>query len=762
MRFVQRLTLVASTLSLKALKPPFNLSFKPLSLGTRLFLIALAGALIPMGVMFYTATLQHQSLEVYAKEEALRSVRLISAEQRQYIERSEELLAALSYVPAVSSREPEACPELLHNIMMQSPIYTMMGVLERNGDMSCSALPLATPVNAADRAWFKEVMRTRGFVISDYIVGRVTGKPALSLAYPLLGTAGEVEAVAFIGLDLRWLDTLIEGARLPEGATLTLIDTEGTVLASRGPQGTTFAIGQSLAQTPLVQQVLAEQTGVAQREGEGQREIIGFAPLNPESSAVGLMGGSVIVAIPQAVAFAEADRIFYRSVLSLLVVCAGLLAVTWWTLRRYVARPAQALLQATRRLREGDLEARTALRAQGELGQIALHFDAMAATLQIKESETKRARTELQEANGKLSRSVQTLAVRNREMTLLSHFGELLQASLSVSEAYRILEQVASGLFPKLSGEVYVMDSAKEKVVRVAHWTSQGSSKNNATESQEFGAYESFSPTDCWSLRRTQAHLYLTKGVDVLCAHLKALPSSVRHPAHLCIPLTAQGEVFGVLHLQGERKALQGEAQRFSKTVAEQFASSLAALQLREELHEQSTRDPLTGLFNRRYLEETLERELARAARNDAPLGVVMIDIDHFKTFNDTFGHRAGDTVLREVAALLQRSVRSSDICCRYGGEELTLVLLDASLENTCKRAEVIRKALEALTLTHEGKALGKLTASFGVVSAPQHGRHIGELLETADAALYRAKHRGRNRVEAAAEGLEAHDQSMR
>ena len=753
MRFVQRLTLAASTLSLKALKPPFNLSFEPLSLGTRLFLIALAGALIPMGVMFYTATLQHQSLEAYAKEEALRSVRLISAEQRQYIERSEELLAALSYVPAVSVRDSEACPELLHDIMMQSPIYTMMGVLERNGDMSCSALPLAAPVNAADRAWFKEVMRTRGFVISDYIVGRVTGKPALSLAHPLLGVAGEVEAVAFIGLDLRWLDTLIEGARLPEGATLTLIDTEGTVLASRGPQGTTFAIGQSLAQTPLVQQVLAEQTGVAQREGEEQKEIIGFAPLNPELSAAGLMGGSVIVAIPQAVAFAEADRIFYRSVLSLLVVCAGLLAVTWWTLRRYVARPAQALLQATRRLREGDLEARTALRAQGELGQIALHFDAMAASLQAKESETERAKTQLQEANGKLSRSVQTLAVRNREMTLLSHFGELLQASLSVSEAYRILEQIASGLFPKLSGEVYVIDSAKEKVVRVAHWTSQESSKNN--ESHESSTRESFFPTDCWSLRRTQAHLYLTKGVDVLCAHL-VTSTSAHHPAHLCIPLTAQGEVFGVLHLQGGRKALQGEAQRFSKTVAEQFASSLAALKLREELHEQSTRDPLTGLFNRRYLEETLERELARAARNNAPLGVVMIDIDHFKTFNDTFGHRAGDTVLREVAALLQRNVRASDICCRYGGEELTLVLLDASLENTCKRAEVIRKALEALTLTHEGKALGKLTASFGVVSAPQHGQHIGELLETADAALYRAKHGGRNRVEAAAEGLEA------
>ena len=704
-----------------------------LSLGTRLFLIALASTLIPLGVMFYTATLQRQSLEAYAKEEALRSVRLISAEQHQHIERAQELLAALSHVPAVSERDPETCPALLNDIMTQFPIYTMMGVLERNGDMSCSALPLNNPVNAADRTWFQETVNTRDFVVSDYIIGRVTGNPALSLAYPLTDISGEIDAVTFIGLNLRWLDTLIGGAQLPEGASLTLIDGEGTVLASRGPQGEAFVIGESLAETPLVQQVLAEQTGVMQREVDGQREVIGFAPLDPDLTA-----GSVIVSVPRAIAFAEADNIFYHSIVILLIVCVSLLAATWWTLNRYVARPAQALLKATTRLRDGDLDARAALGTKGELGQLAHHFDAMAASLQVRETEAEQAKDQLQEANVKLSRSVQSLATRNREMTLLTHFGELLQASLSVREAYRILEQLTPSLFPKLSGEVYVLDAAKERLERRASWRYEG---------EVVASAEAFPSTDCWALRRTQAHLYLKSGTDVLCGHLEARSPSA---AHLCIPLIAQGEVFGVLHLQGDSSALQKDARRFSRTASEQFALSLAGLKLKEELHYQSTRDPLTGLFNRRYLEETLERELARAARNSTSLGIVMIDIDHFKTFNDTFGHRAGDYVLREVAALLQRSIRSSDICCRYGGEELTLVLLDASLENTYKRAEYIREALEALSLTHEGRSLGKLTASFGVVSAPQHGERISDLLEVADVALYKAKRRGRNRVEAA------------
>ncbi len=732
---------------------------KDMSLGTRLLFIALVATLIPLGVMLYSATSQRRSLEAYAKEEALRSVRLISAEQRQYIERGEELLAALSHVPAVAGRDLEACPALLNDIMTQFPIYTMMGVFERNGDISCSALPLETSVNAADRPYFQEVLATRGFVVSDYIVGRVSGKPVLTLSYPLLDAQGEVEAVPFIGLNLRWLDILIGGAQLPEGATLTLIDAEGTVLASRGERGSALSIGQSLAGTPLAQQVLAEGAGVTQRKLDGQTEIVGFAPLDPDLAASGAMGGSVIVSIPKAVAFAEADKVFYRSALFLLLVCAGSLALTWWTLHRYVARPTQVLLRATQRLGEGDLEARADLSAQGELGQLARHFDAMAHALQARGAETEQAKRQLQDANSKLSRSVQTLAVRNREMTLLGHFGELMQASLSVHEAYRVLEGLSGGLFPNLSGEVYVLDAAKECMVRRACWGQLEQSDITHPEATHPKAIHSpeelaFTPTDCWALRRSQAHLYLEKGVDVRCSHLDTNHATANaHPnAHLCLPLTAQGEVFGVLHLQGDAAALPKDVRRFSTTVAEQFALSLAALKLKEELHYQSTRDPLTGLFNRRYLEETLERELSRAARNHTSLGIVMIDIDHFKTFNDTFGHRAGDLVLREVAALLQRSVRSSDICCRYGGEELTLVLLDASLENTYKRAEVIREALEKLTLTHEGKTLGKLTASFGVVSAPQHGERIGELLEAADAALYRAKHRGRNRVEAAQE----------
>jgi len=180
---------------------------------------------------------------------------------------------------------------------------------------------------------------------------------------------------------------------------------------------------------------------------------------------------------------------------------------------------------------------------------------------------------------------------------------------------------------------------------------------------------------------------------------------------------------------------------------AEQLGLSVANLRLREALRDQSVRDALTGLFNRRYLEETLEREIRRAVRSEHVLGVLMLDLDRFKKFNDTFGHEAGDTVLRETAAFLRRSVRSEDIVCRFGGEEFVIILPLADLKATQARAERIRSKLRELTILHQGKAVGMVTVSVGVAELPQHGTTPKTLLEAADAALYRAKREGRDRV---------------
>ena len=173
----------------------------------------------------------------------------------------------------------------------------------------------------------------------------------------------------------------------------------------------------------------------------------------------------------------------------------------------------------------------------------------------------------------------------------------------------------------------------------------------------------------------------------------------------------------------------------------------MANIRLREALRSQSIRDPLTGLYNRRYLEEMLERETRRAVRAEHGLGVLMLDLDHFKKFNDTYGHDAGDTVLRETASFLLKSVRAEDIVCRFGGEEFIVILPVADLKVTQARAERIRSRLRELQVLHQGQPLGMVTVSVGVAELPEHGTSPKALIEAADAALYHAKREGRDRV---------------
>jgi diguanylate cyclase (GGDEF)-like protein len=181
--------------------------------------------------------------------------------------------------------------------------------------------------------------------------------------------------------------------------------------------------------------------------------------------------------------------------------------------------------------------------------------------------------------------------------------------------------------------------------------------------------------------------------------------------------------------------------------VAAQLGLALANVQLRETLRTQSIRDPLTGLFNRRYMEETLDREAHRARRASGSTSVLMVDIDGFKEQNDSFGHDAGDAILRELAALLVRNLRKEDVACRYGGEEFVLVLPDAALEHAARRAEQLRLAVKQMRVAHHELSLGPITVSIGVSAFPEHGADAQTLLRAADAALYVSKRQGKDRV---------------
>jgi diguanylate cyclase (GGDEF)-like protein len=194
-------------------------------------------------------------------------------------------------------------------------------------------------------------------------------------------------------------------------------------------------------------------------------------------------------------------------------------------------------------------------------------------------------------------------------------------------------------------------------------------------------------------------------------------------------------------------ESLSEDVQRLASVLAEQLSLAVGNLRLQETLRSSSERDPLTDLYNRRHLEISLQRELARAQRHGFPVSLVMLDVDHFKDFNDTNGHDAGDEVLRNVAHVLKRHTRVEDVACRYGGEEFLIVLTSCSMDDAYAKAEAIREAIAQQQVFTRGTALPRITASLGIASYPEDGDRMERLIAEADAALYRAKATGRNRI---------------
>ncbi len=357
------------------------------------------------------------------------------------------------------------------------------------------------------------------------------------------------------------------------------------------------------------------------------------------------------------------------------------------------------------------------------------------ATQSIFHDITSRQQTEaqLQQTNDRLNRSIEELKQRNHEITLLSEISDVLQACRTIEEAYTAISTFLKLMFPDVPGGIFLINASKNTVEAVVTWGAL-----------PMTSHAFFLPNDCWALRRGRSHFAISSDDNLQCQHLEhPLPA-----ASLCVPMIAQGEALGMLYLSSlESGTAIGAKHQLAITVAEHISLALANIKLRQKLEEQSIRDPLTGLFNRRYMEESLEREIQRCDRKQQSLGIIMLDVDHFKRFNDTFGHEAGDSVLKELGQFLQKYIRGSDIACRYGGEEFTLILPEGSLEVTSRRAEQIREGIKHLHLNYRHETLGQITLSLGVASFPEHGMTGQAVIREADSALYRAKREGRDAV---------------
>ncbi|WP_333977998.1 diguanylate cyclase [Sphingomonas aerolata] len=393
-----------------------------------------------------------------------------------------------------------------------------------------------------------------------------------------------------------------------------------------------------------------------------------------------------------------------------------------------IRRPLETMLRAMTALGSGDEQTRidTAMGSR-EFNRLAIGYNAMADRLEGAVSDQGASERQLQVVNAELERNTKTLRERGDVIELLGGMAHRMQAARTDDELAQIIRVFVPQVLPDIPGALYAHNNSRNCLVPVASW------------GDIVVPDDGFAPERCWALRRGQSHSVVDPRRDIVCAHVAE--GEVYH----CEPLLAGGEVIGVLYLRGR---IEAENRFRMNVLTENIASALVNHRLQRSLREQTIRDPLTSLFNRRYMEEALKLEIARASRSGNPLSLVMCDVDHFKRFNDEFGHDAGDAVLQQVAAEMRSRFRDGDVVCRFGGEEFTIIAPGTTAEALAKRVDIVRQAIAEIAVRHGNRALGSTSMSFGIATWTDiMDREGATLIQAADIALYQSKRDGRNRA---------------
>jgi diguanylate cyclase (GGDEF)-like protein/PAS domain S-box-containing protein len=355
-------------------------------------------------------------------------------------------------------------------------------------------------------------------------------------------------------------------------------------------------------------------------------------------------------------------------------------------------------------------------------------------------TEIKRLEEETQRTNEKLTLMVKKLEEQERQNAILTEMRDMLQACSKMEETAPIIMGFMKKLFPASQGALFLLSNSRSDLESIVTWGDFPVSSDNNV----------FPPDACWGLRRGRAHVVDDVNIGPICPHLNHTLSA----PYVCLPLMAKGDILGLLHLKNAfnlddsgQNPEKADLRKMAVTLSEYLSLSIANVKLSESLSRQSIQDPQSGLYNRRFMEESLQREILRAARKQTQIGIIMGDLDHFKKFNDVYGHAAGDKIIVQIGKLFKERFRGSDIACRYGGEEFLIILPETSREDTFKRADALREDIKKIEMVFQGQILGTITMSMGIASYPEKGARIEDLLRVADTALYKAKQEGRDRV---------------
>ncbi|MBI4498822.1 MAG: GAF domain-containing protein [Chloroflexi bacterium] len=570
----------------------FGFSFSSLRL--RLSLLVLL-AVVPMaGLTLSTDLEQRRTAVTQVQDNALRLAHLTSANHDRLTEAARQLLVALGQFPAVRTHDPAACSALFADVLEEYPFYTGLSAARPDGEVFCSAVPPPGPLNIRDRAYFQRALATREFAIGEYVIGRITGKPVLTFAYPVLDDAGQVQSVVVTALDLAWLNQFAAQAQLPEGAVLLVVDHTGTVLA-RYPDPEAW-VGQPAPETSVVQAMLTHGEGVAEATGvDGVLRLWGFAPLGGGAPDGGIYLG---VGLPPAIAFAEADRAMVRNLFGLGTVALLALTATWVAGDVLVLRWVGALVQATKRLSAGDLGARTGLpHGPGELSQLVSAFDEMAESLEQLTAQERAARAEVEAARQRLA--------------FLVEAGTILAASLDYETT---LAQVTNLVVPRLADwcVVYVIEAdGQVHPLAVAHM--DPTKVQWARELQQRYPYDPSEQTGLPRVLRTgQPELYseipdaLLESIARDAEHL-AILRAVGLRSAMIVPLRAWGRTLGAITFASTQPG-----RRYGPTdlaLAEELADRAAVAVDNARLYHETQR--LNAELEQRVVERTAALEAA-------------------------------------------------------------------------------------------------------------------------------------------------------
>ncbi len=329
---------------------------------------------------------------------------------------------------------------------------------------------------------------------------------------------------------------------------------------------------------------------------------------------------------------------------------------------------------------------------------------------------------------------------RQTEVDKLSEFGDWLHSCKSLTELYEIVNQAMQNIYPHSSGQLYIYSNSRDILDGVCSWGDSGITENIQAQ-------------DCWSLRRGRVFEFGNGMIQFNCNHVHNT-ETCKSTSYCCLPLVAHGDTVGLLHIDFTHHAeskkdtqLKTFNLSFVTRCAEQISLAVANAQLRDELHEQSTRDSLTSLFNRRYFLERCRSEATRATHLSEKFGLAMFDADNFKTFNDHYGHDAGDAVLCHIADTAHKHFADDEVVARIGGEEFAVLSTNVCTEKFIQRLEEFKVLVASMNIRHYNKPLPAVTVSIGYVVFPDHGTSIPELIKIADSAMYRAKESGKNCV---------------